>query len=109
MQKVLTILFLGFVVMTQAQEVSTKKSNWGVQVGIPIISIYHESKLFDSNRDLLDGNSTNGILFYNELKLTDRIVLKTEGGLGGYFREYNHVRLLLTPTIAIEPRFYITK
>lgn len=82
------------------------KSIWGLQIGIPNIVIRNDPTQEDNIPDIPDGNPTNGIMFYNETKLTGKITVKTEGGLGGYFRVYNHVRLLLTPTIAVEPRFY---
>jgi hypothetical protein len=103
-KNILIVLFTGLTISAHTQEANLEQSTRGLQIGIPNISILNESKL--GAIDIMDGNPTNGIMFYNETKLTGKIVLKTEGGLGGYFRVSNYVRLLLTPTIAIEPRFY---
>jgi hypothetical protein len=106
MRKVITVFFICLAFIVKAQdEVSVEKSIWGVQIGIPNTLISNEPRLI-VNEDAT-GNPTNGLMFYNELRLTNKIALKTEGGLGGYFRAYNHMRLLLTPTITVEPRFYL--
>lgn len=65
---IITVMCLFFAVKIIAQEeTSVEKSIWGIQVGIPIISGSHVSKLHDNSRDILSNNPTNGFMLSKSL------------------------------------------
>lgn len=77
-------LFFSFFNMQSQDKVSVEKSIFGVQTG------------------------TLGIWVYNEYKLANTIVLRSEIGLDAGLRggSYSRTIFVLAPTIRVEPRFY---
>jgi len=84
---VLTLMFFGIsiIIKSQTQDVSVEKSNYGIQIGVL------------------------GVWGYNESKLSNQIVLRSELGLdsgffGGSF--YPKSGYIITPVIILEPKWY---
>ena len=86
MKKLLiTLIFCGSLFVLRAQEASVEKSTFGVQTG------------------------WFGIWLYNEAKLSNEIVLRSEIGLTGefYFNGYyENTWFLVAPSITLEPKWY---
>ena len=86
MKKILlTLIFCGLTLVAKSQNASVEKSTYGIQTGFL------------------------GIWLHNESKLSEQIALRSELGLdsgifGGSY--YDSVGFLLTPVIALEPRWY---
>jgi hypothetical protein len=80
--KITIILFCAFVSFTKAQNSNIEKSIIGIQAGFL------------------------GTWVYNEFKLIDKIALRTELGLSSGFGDNGKIELVISPTLAIEPRIY---
>jgi hypothetical protein len=98
--KLLVLLFSALASASSAQETDVKKYVWGVQLGIP------------------------GLMLINEFNINNWFALKSEVGLGGKLNisvfgfpeslnntipvgiSYGETGIMLTPAIAVEPRFY---
>jgi len=84
---VITLILCGLTFIAKSQNASIEKSTFGVQTGVL------------------------GIWVYNEVKLSNKIALRTELGFDfgiwetTFYDDYDSP-FLLTPVIVIEPRFY---
>jgi len=80
--KILILLFCAIVNETKAQNSEIEKSIIGIQAGFL------------------------GTWVYSEFKLIEKIVLRTEFGLNSAFGDNGKIKLVMTPTLAMEPRMY---
>jgi len=80
--KITILLFCAFVSFTKAQNSDIEKSIIGIQTGFL------------------------GTWIYSEIKLIDKIALRTEFGLNSRFGVNGKVELIFAPSLAIEPRMY---
>ena len=81
-KKITIILFCAFVSLTKAQNSNIEKSVIGIQAGFV------------------------GAWVYSEFKLIDKIALRTEFGLSSGFGNNGKIELVISPTLAVEPRIY---
>jgi len=84
MKKVVLSILVSFLfINSYAQEATVEKSMWGVQIGLPPLAVYHESRL------------------------TNSVALRTELNFGfAIERSLGETRWAIIPAIDLEPRYY---